>query len=146
MHTIDIMYQGDLRCRVVHVASGAVLETEPPTDNGGKGGAFCPTDLVAVAVGTCVLTVAAMRIEGTEEALAGCRLQVTKEMSSSPRRISRIRLELVLRAPVQASFAEELERLVRRVPVSASLGAEVEITLVVTPIAGPAERPHACQT
>ena len=57
MVRIDVSYRGELRCEAVHGPSGHKLATDAPTDNLGKGEAFSPTDLVAAALGSCVLTI-----------------------------------------------------------------------------------------
>ena len=54
---IDTVYLGELRCDSTHGPSGAAMNTDAPTDNGGKGDSFSPTDLVATAQGTCVMTI-----------------------------------------------------------------------------------------
>ena len=57
MTTIDSRYEGALRCHSSHGPSASVLETDAPTDNQGKGERFSPTDLVATALSTCILTI-----------------------------------------------------------------------------------------
>ena len=57
MVTIQMEYQGDLHCKAVHGPSGTELNTDAPKDNQGRGESFSPTDLVATALGTCMLTV-----------------------------------------------------------------------------------------
>ena len=56
MVEMTIVYEGGLHTRAVHGPSGAALETDAPLDNQGKGEAFSPTDLLATALGTCMLT------------------------------------------------------------------------------------------
>jgi len=50
---VNIRYEGDLHCEAVHGPSGNRLVTDAPVDNGGRGEAFSPTDLVATALGAC---------------------------------------------------------------------------------------------
>ena len=57
MTTIHSIYGGELRCTARHDPSGSLLDTDAPTDNQGKGERFSPTDLVATALATCILTV-----------------------------------------------------------------------------------------
>ena len=125
MATIHIDYIGDLRTECTHLQSRTMINTDAPTDNQGKGEAFSPTDLVANALGTCIITTMAIfaRRDGVE--LKGSELSVTKVMSSEgPRRISRIEIDLVLRAadalPDDATRTK-LERIAHTCPVAISL-------------------------
>jgi len=56
MIAIQVEYQGDLQCKAVHGPSRVELSTDAPTDNQGRGENFSPTDLVATALASCVLT------------------------------------------------------------------------------------------
>jgi putative redox protein len=57
MVTMQLEYQGDLHCKAIHEPSGTELTTDAPKDNQGRGESFSPTDLVATALGSCMLTV-----------------------------------------------------------------------------------------
>ena len=56
MATVETIYLGELRTEATHVQSGSKILTDAPTDNHGKGEAFSPTDLVAAALGSCMMT------------------------------------------------------------------------------------------
>jgi uncharacterized OsmC-like protein len=60
MATIHIDYLGELRTDCAHLQSGTHINTDAPTDNQGRGEAFSPTDLVANALGTCIITTMAI--------------------------------------------------------------------------------------
>ena len=66
MATIQTLYLGDLRTEITHVQSGNRVITDAPTDNNGKGEYISPTDMVAAALGSCMLTlmgIAARRLD-----------------------------------------------------------------------------------
>ena len=88
--TSQIIYKGDLRTIATHLQSGTSIETDAPTDNQGKGERFSPTDLVATALGTCMVTTMAIKARTQNINLEGTRLDVTKIMVSDPRRIGKI--------------------------------------------------------
>lgn len=91
MATIEAVYEGDLRCRLTQTLSGTELITDAPTDNQGQGRSFSPTDLVAAALGSCILTVMGIVAKRHSIDLAGTRVQVEKEMVNQPeRRIGRL--------------------------------------------------------
>ncbi|WP_077920247.1 OsmC family protein [Spirosoma sp. 209] len=134
MATIHIAYVGDLRTDCTHIQSGTHINTDAPTDNQGRGEAFSPTDLVANALGTCIITTMAIfaRRDGIE--LAGSSLDVTKIMSSQPpRRIARIDVDLVLRADPMpdADTCAHLEKIAHTCPVAISLHPDIEQAVTI---------------
>src|SRR6185503_15174463 len=92
-----MVYEGGLHCRLTHGPSGATLPTDAPKDNMGKGEAFSPTDLVATALGTCMLTTMGIVAQRHNIDMSGARVRVTKEMVTQPtRRIGRLGVEIVM--------------------------------------------------
>ena len=87
MATIQTRYLGDLRTESVHVQSGSKLITDAPTDNGGKGEAFSPTDLLATAYGACVLSIMGMAAKTHGFSIAGTEVATSKVMGNDPRRV-----------------------------------------------------------
>ena len=83
MVQISIDYTGQLRCNASHGPSDAVLATDAPSDNQGRGEAFSPTDLVATALGTCIATTMAIVAERHQVELKGMTVQVAKEMANA---------------------------------------------------------------
>lgn len=128
MVQIDIVYEGGLRTRAVHGPSGCELVTDAPVDNRGKGESFSPTDLVATALGTCMLTIVAIVAEQHGWSVEGARARVEKGMVADPvRRIER--LEVVISVPGEFSEKEQelLEKAALSCPVHKSLPQEMEI-------------------
>ena len=86
---IDVVYVGGLHCMARHPLSGDVIATEPPADRGGMGEAFSPTDLVAAALGSCILTLMALFGDQNGLDLTGAQVRVSKEIVNEPvRRIN----------------------------------------------------------
>ena len=67
-------------------ASSNVLRTDAPVDNNGRGETFSPTDLVATALGTCMLTIMGMLAERHDWDLSRATVRVTKHMVADPKR------------------------------------------------------------
>jgi putative redox protein len=126
---IEATYFGELRCEARHVPSGASFQTDAPTDNGGKGASFSPTDLVATAMGTCVLTIIGLVAERHGIDLRGTTVQVTKEMITQPvRRIGSLRTVVTVPsgAVEDGSMRERMEAAARKCPVHQSLHHEID--------------------
>jgi putative redox protein len=93
---ITITYEGGLHCTAIHGPSKQTLTTDAPLDNGGKGAAFSPTDLVATALGTCIATVMGLVAQRNNLSIEGLQIQVLKEMTADPvRRIGALKTRLV---------------------------------------------------
>ena len=129
---IDVRYLGDLHCEAAHGPSGSVLVTDAPVDNGGQGAAFSPTDLVATALGTCVLTMLGIVARRQALDLQGTRAQVVKEMTSQPtRRIGCLAVTVTFAAGLALDDDTRtlLERAARACPVKQSLHPDTEIRI-----------------
>ena len=127
MVSIDIVYQGELRCRATHGPSGGQLVTDAPVDNHGKGESFSPTDLVATALGTCMLTIMGIFAQRHEIDLRGTTVTVQKEMTAvPPRRIARLTTEMRIPLPPEHPQRAAIERAALTCPVHQSLHPDVE--------------------
>lgn len=127
--SITATYSGQLRVDATHGPSGMRLHTDAPVDNGGQGKSFSPTDLVATALGTCVLTIIGLLADRHQLDLDGATVEVTKEMITSPRR--RIgSLRTTIRIPAAAirdeSLRERVESAARKCPVHQSLHPDID--------------------
>ena len=130
---ITAIYSGSLRCSATHGPSGSVVVTDAPADNGGSGAEFSPTDLVATALGTCVLTTMGLVAQRHDIDLSGMRVKVIKEMTQRPvRRIASLRTEIWVPAAAvpEQSNRDRLESAAGKCPVHASLHPEIDAPLV----------------
>lgn len=129
MPTIQSKYLGDLRTEAVHVQSGTTIITDAPLDNQGKGEAFSPSDLVAAALGSCIMTIIGIVARRDEIDLLGTEWSVTKVMSPElPRRITKIGVELTIVSNQELSEGEKekFKRAAHTCPVALSLHPEIE--------------------
>ena len=128
MVEITATYEGQLRCVATHGPSGASLPTDAPKDNMGKGEAFSPTDLVATALGTCMLTTMGIVALRNNIDMTGARMRVTKEMVSQPaRRIGTLGVEIVMPRALGEDDQKRLEAAALHCPVHRSLHPDVQI-------------------
>jgi uncharacterized OsmC-like protein len=127
MVTLTSTYEGGLRCRAEHGPSGTTLLTDAPTDNHGKGESFSPTDLVAAALGACMMTIMGIVAERHGIDLAGMKVETVKEMTNQPpRRIASLRTRLTVPLPPDHPQRAALELAAHSCPVHASLHPEVD--------------------
>lgn len=124
------VYEGGLRCKLVHTDSGAVIHTDAPKDNMGKGELFSPTDLVAAALSSCILTVMAIAAERHHIELKGTKVDVIKEMAATPvRRIASIEIAINMPKNIPSEKRSLLENAAHTCPVHQSLHPDVKISI-----------------
>ncbi|MGN6638111.1 MAG: OsmC family protein [Mucilaginibacter sp.] len=129
MATVETTYVGDLRTENIHVQSGTKILTDAPTDNQGKGEAFSPTDLLAVALGTCMLTTIAIKTRNDGINIDGAKCSVTKVMSSNPRRVAEIQIKLNFPKQYAENEQKLLEEIALTCPVYLSLHPDLRKTV-----------------
>lgn len=129
--TSKVTYLGNLRTSSVHLQSGSEILTDAPTDNNGKGAAFSPTDLLANALGTCMMTIMAIKARDMKIELAGSTVGVTKIMKAEPRKIARLEITMDLTAKLDQKDKTILERTAMNCPVLLSLNPDIEKDITI---------------
>lgn len=126
MADIEIYYEGDLSTRAVHRENKDEVFTDAPLDNQGKGRKFSPTDLLAVSLGSCVLTIMGIAAKKLGVDLRGTKVVVTKEMRSAPARMIG-KLKVVLTSPhtFTSEITQRLQKAAEGCPVHYSLHPEI---------------------
>jgi len=126
MTTSNVTYKGALRTVSVHLRSGNEIITDAPVDNNGKGEAFSPTDTVATALASCMLTIMGVKASAKEINIEGASADVTKTMGVNPRRITKI--DVVFKLPFTFDNVTKtiLERAALTCPVYYSLHSDIE--------------------
>jgi len=128
MVEITISYEGSLRCNATHGPSGTTICTDAPRDNHGKGESFSPTDLVATALGSCMLTIMGIVAQKHQIDLSGATVTVQKEMITQPvRRIGRLAVHFKIPAKVTPEQRQMLENAAHTCPVHKSVHPDIEI-------------------
>ena len=125
--TAEVIYQGDLRTEATHLRSGNNTFTDAPVDNRGKGETFSPTDMLAVAHASCILTIMGIKALDKGIDMVGAKISTKKVMGANPRRI--IKLDVHIQMPEKPYSDKEkkiLEKAAYLCPVKNSLHADLE--------------------
>lgn len=130
MATIETIYLGELRTENEHLQSGNKVITDAPTDNRGKGEFFSPTDLLATALGSCIMTIMGITARDNNIDIEGTKVMVTKIMASDPRRVAEVVVEFDF---PKKNYSDDEKRIVESVagtsPVPLSLHPELKQTI-----------------
>ena len=130
MSTSKITYKNNLRTEAQHIASGQKIITDAPLDNNGKGEAFSPTDLVATALASCMITIMAIAAEKNGINISETSASVKKIMGTNPRTISDVVIDIKMSKDLALKDRKRLEKAALACPVHKSLHPDMnkEIT------------------
>ena len=127
MVSMKVTYEGSLRCSAEHGPSGTVVETDAPTDNHGKGERFSPTDLLATATASCMLTIMGIKARPLNIDLAGTTIDLQKAMSAElPRRVVRLGIQFGL-PDIADEHRAMLEEAAHSCPVALSIHPDITL-------------------
>ena len=129
--TSTVIYKGALRTEMTHLQSTSVIENDAPTDNMGKGERFSPTDMVATALGSRMLTTMGIKANSMDIDLTDSKVDITKIMKADPRRIGGIKAHVTMSKSLNLDdkTKEILERVARTCPVERSLHPDMELDI-----------------
>ncbi len=132
MTKINTVYTGGLRTEAVHELSGTKIITDAPLDNHGKGESFSPTDLLATALGSCMLTIMGISAPEYGYSIDGTTVETEKIMGTNPRRVVEVRI--TFNFPKGNNYTDQQKRIIeasaRTCPVANSLHPELKKTIV----------------
>jgi putative redox protein len=114
-----------------HVDSGSEIVTVAPKDVGGSGSTFSPTDLVGVALASCILITVSLAAKKIGYEVGEMKADVEKVMTSSGiRRIAKLVVRVFFLKDAPLEIRSKLEKSALQCPVHASLHPETlqEIT------------------
>jgi uncharacterized OsmC-like protein len=130
--TSKIIYTGNLRTEATHLKSKQTIITDAPTDNNGKGEAFSPTDLLSTSLVSCMITLMGIASNNHGFELGKIEANMRKHMANSPRKVSKIEIEM----EVYGSYSDKekvlLDKAARTCPVALSLNPDIEQFLEIT--------------
>jgi len=124
--TSKVNYLGDLRTSAIHIASAKNIITDAPIDNQGKGEALSPTDTVATALASCLLTIMGIKARDLNIDIKNTTAEVSKVMASNPRRISEIQITVNFTRSYDQRIKKILEKAALACPVSNSLHPDLK--------------------
>jgi putative redox protein len=130
--TAQVIYTTELRTEATHLQSGTMIETDAPKDNLGKGERFSPTDLVATALGSCMVSIMAIAGRTHDINVDGTKVDIEKIMIADPqRRIAEIKA--IFHFPIDKKYSDKerkiLEHSAMNCPVLLSLHPNTKKTI-----------------
>ena len=126
MTTLKTIYKGNLRTEITHIQSGAKVITDAPLDNNGKGESISPTDMIAGALGSCIMTIIGMAAETHGFNVDGTELEITKVMGINPRRIVEINININFPCDYEAKVKRFIESAAKSCPVEHSIHPDIK--------------------
>ena len=125
-YQIEVIYDGKLRTTAKHLSSNEIIITDAPKDNQGKGQFFSPTDMVATALASCMLTIMGITANNQNINMDGTNAKVKKVMGENPRKIKEIHLQIKFLHRINEKQKKILERAAHLCPVSKSLSSDIK--------------------
>lgn len=130
MVKMSVVYDGKLHTTITHELTGQKIHTDAPKDNGGKGENFSPTDLVAAALASCIVTVVNIYAERKGISLEGMKIDIEKEMATgSPRRIGKLSMDIFIPKSLSDEEKRKVEEIAHHCPVHHSLHPDIVVTM-----------------
>tara|TARA_S200000501_G_scaffold7626_1_gene6784 strand:+ start:1091 stop:1513 length:423 start_codon:yes stop_codon:yes gene_type:complete len=130
MSKIKCSYLGDLKCEAKHLQSGNRINTDAPLDHCGKGEHFSPTDLLATSLGSCLLTIMAIKARSNGWELENIFLDIEKIMSKNKdRKIEQLIIDIYIPKDLPKGKVEFIQNASKDCPVTRNLSDSLDIEI-----------------
>ena len=130
MSKIKCYYLGDLNCEAEHLQSGTRIKTDAPLDHCGKGENFAPTDLLATSLGSCLLTIMAIKARTNGWELGNLYLDIEKIMTKGKeRKIEQLIIDIYIPEKLSKEKINFIKNASKECPVTRNLSKSLKIQL-----------------
>lgn len=127
MEKIKILFEKDLRARVVSKEPAISLTIDAPKAILGLGEFFSPTDLLAISIASCMLIMMGRKAKDLKIDLTGTYLQLIKEMQIAPiRRLKLVDIAFFCLRDFSEEITQQLIQAAEQCPVIHSLHPEIQ--------------------
>ena len=130
MSKIKCFYLGDLKCEAKHLQSGNKIKTDAPLDHCGKGENFSPTDLLATSLGSCLLTIMAIKARTNGWELENISLDIEKIMSKNKeRKIEHLIIDIFISEDLPKEKLDFIQNASKDCPVTRNLSDTLNLKI-----------------
>ncbi len=130
MSKVKCSYLGDLKCEAKHYQSGTLIKTDAPLDHCGKGESFSPTDLLATSLGSCLLTIMAIKARSNGWELENIYLDIEKIMTKNKeRKIERLKIDIHIPESLSEEKIEFIQKAAKDCPVIRNLSDSTNLQI-----------------
>ena len=130
MSKIKCSYLGDLKCEAKHLQSGHRIRTDAPQDHCGKGENFSPTDLLATSLGSCLLTIMAIKAKLNGWELENISLDIEKIMTKNQdRKIDKLIIDINIPEDLSKERFDFIKKASKDCPVTRNLSESLDLQI-----------------
>ena len=130
MSKIKCSYLGNLNCVAEHLQSGNIIRTDAPQDHCGKGENFSPTDLLATSLGSCLLTIMAIKARSNGWELENITLDIEKIMTKNKeRKIEQLIIDIYIPGDFPKEKINFIKKASKECPVTRNLSKSLNIQI-----------------
>ena len=130
MSKINCSYLGNLKCEAKHLRSGNLIRTDAPIDHCGKGENFSPTDLLATSLGSCLLTIMAIKARSNGWELENIYLNIEKIMTKNKeRKIAQLKIDIYTPKELKKEKLDFIKKASKDCPVTRNLSDSLSIQI-----------------
>ena len=130
MTKIKCSYLGNLKCDAIHLQSGQRINTDAPLDHCGEGKNFSPTDLLATSLGTCLITIIAIKAKSNGWTLENIYLNIEKIMTKNKdRKIEELIVDIYIPKNLSKEKFNFIKNASKDCPVTRNLSESLDIKI-----------------
>ncbi len=127
MVKMNFEYTGNLGVQALHEPSKTEIKTAAPKDNNGDGSSFSPTDLLASATVSCMITLMGINANKNGIDISGTNGSVEKHMAENPRCVAKLVIEITVPQNLSEAEQKTLRIAAMNCPVVKSINPEIKL-------------------